>query len=98
MCRKRTWLGSFDHLVGAYKERIRDLEADRLRRLQVEDELEDRRRLHWEIGRHSALEDSIDIRCCLSKNVDGVDPVRQQAPTRREEAIWIDRWQAILVS
>src|SRR5688572_16704320 len=52
---------SFDHLVGASKQDPRRGQAKFLRGLQVDDELELRRRLHWQIGRFGAAKDTIDI-------------------------------------
>ena len=38
---------SFDHLVGAAKERGRESEAERLRSLEIDDEFDLRRPLDW---------------------------------------------------
>ena len=52
---------SFDHLVGAGEDRLRHGEAERLCGLQVDDQLEFRRLLDWQIGRIGAVEDLSDI-------------------------------------
>jgi hypothetical protein len=47
----------FDDLIGAEQQRRRDGEAERLRGLQVDDQLELRRLLDGKIGRLGALQD-----------------------------------------
>jgi hypothetical protein len=42
--------GSFDYLIGAGEQRLGDIQAQRLGRLQVDDQLEFGRRLHWQIA------------------------------------------------
>src|SRR5262245_37407452 len=46
----------FDHLVGAQHEAGRDLMADRLRGLEIDDQLEPRRLLDWQIRRLDAAQ------------------------------------------
>jgi hypothetical protein len=44
-----------DHLIGADEDCLRDGQPDGLRGLEVEDQLELRDLLHWEIGRFDAF-------------------------------------------
>src|ERR1700730_9173515 len=53
----RTSRASFDDLVRAGQDRWRDRQAERHGGLEVDDQLECRRLLHWQIGGLGALED-----------------------------------------
>ena len=50
-----------NHLVGASEHRGRQVEAQRLRGLEVYHQLVLGRRLHRQVGRLLALEDAIDV-------------------------------------
>src|ERR1700730_17418672 len=52
---------SFDDIVGEGEERRRDCEAERLRGLEVNDQLEFRRLLDREVGRFRAFEDFVHV-------------------------------------
>src|SRR3989454_6737978 len=52
---------SFDHLVGAGKHRRRQIEAERLGRLEIDHQLVFGRRLHRQGRWLLALEDAIDV-------------------------------------
>jgi hypothetical protein len=52
---------SLDHLVGTGEQSWRQLEAKRPSRLEIDDELVFGRRLHRQIGRLFALEDTIHV-------------------------------------
>ena len=52
-----------NHLVRSRQHFRRNRQADLLRRLQVDDELELARLLHWQVGRRPTLEDLVNERC-----------------------------------
>ena len=52
---------SFDDLVGAMEDRLWECQAERLGGLQIDDQLERRRLLDWQIGGLGALEDFSDV-------------------------------------
>src|SRR5262247_169496 len=53
--------GSLDHLVGSQEERRWDRESERLRRPVVDDQLEPRRLLEWQLTRPRASQDLCDL-------------------------------------
>jgi hypothetical protein len=58
---------------------MRNFEAERLRRLEVDHHLELDRGLDWKLARFRALEDAIDIRRRAPKIIDQVISIEQQA-------------------
>ena len=61
---------SFDHLVGELLEMHRDIEAQFLCGLDIEDQQELRWLLNWQISRIRALENPVDIGGTLSVRID----------------------------
>src|SRR5450631_4468520 len=69
----------FDHLVGECEQLVWNGEAQRLRSLEVDDQLELGRLLHRHIGRLFSLEYATDIYSYQTIKVGGVGPVTYQA-------------------
>src|SRR6266851_10531837 len=66
---------SLDDLIGPQEERLRDRQAERLRGLEVDDQLELRRLLDRNIGRPSALQNLVHIGCGAPVHVGVARPV-----------------------
>src|SRR5215204_4768608 len=81
---------SFDHLVGACDERFRHADAERLRGLEVENQLNLRGLLDRQVGRLVALENAADIDPSQAISVGEVGPVTHQAACGDEVTILID--------
>src|SRR6478736_3907606 len=64
---------SFDHFVGACQQSLGDRQAQSLRRLEINNQFIVSRRLHRQVSRLLALEDTVDIASCPSELV---DPIR----------------------
>src|SRR5262245_19666063 len=69
---------SFDHLVGAGKHRCRHFEAERLRGLQVDDEIELGRLHPRQVGGLLALKDSADIEPGLAIHIELIGAIADQ--------------------
>ena len=67
---------SFDHFVSAQEKRLGDREANRMRRLQIDNQLKCLWRLHREVIWRRTFEDLVCISSGLPENDDGVDSVR----------------------
>ena len=68
---------------------------ERLRGLEVDDQLVLGRRLHRQVGRFLALEDAIDVAGRAPELVDLVRPIGDQAAGGDEEAFAVDRRQLV---
>src|SRR5258708_39448608 len=83
---------SFDHLVGARKQRRRHLEAEGLGGLEIDHKLKLDRLLNWQIARLDALEDLPDImEAYLAKDTPAGPPSVQAVvsrPVRRRSFRW----------
>src|SRR5207248_10611614 len=75
---------SLDYLVGAGDERPRDLEAERLGGLEVEEQLDFRGLLDRQIGRLIASENPAGIDADRTERVRKTGPITHQAAGRSE--------------
>src|SRR5437763_4752480 len=86
---------SFDHLVGALQEGPRHVEAERLRGLEIDDQLKLCRHLQRKIGRLVTLEDAVDVPCRQAKLFAANVTIRYQAARFCKKAIEIDCRHAV---
>src|SRR5438093_4579117 len=86
----------FDRFIGACQERYRRIKSERLRGLEVDDELEFIRKLDRQIAGLFALKDSIDVGCGASVELADIDTIGRQAPVHHKGAVRVDGWQAML--
>jgi hypothetical protein len=86
-------VGLFDDLAGLGENRDGDREAERLSRLQVDDEVEGRRLLDRKITRVFALENAIHVNRGATKILRDVRTIRHETARLRIFALGIDRGQ-----
>src|SRR4029453_5750254 len=82
---------SFDHLVGAGDECPRDLEAERLSCLKVDDQLDFRGLLDCQVGRLFALENPAGVHAGLAVRINNTAAVAHQAAGCGELSVLEDR-------
>ena len=81
----------FDHLVGAREDRLRHGEAERLRGLEVDDQLEFGRLLDWQVGRVGTFEDVPDVSADLAIDSGKASSIGDQSTGSGEFAESVDR-------
>src|SRR5688500_14834393 len=86
----------FDELIGAQQQRRRDGEAERLRRLEIDGELEPGGLLDGKLCRFRALENALHIRGSAAVQLIEVRPVADETPRIRILRDPADRRQASL--
>ena len=75
---------SLDDLVGAGEERLRHGQAERLRGLEIDDQLEPSRLLDRKIGRLGPLEDPVDEISGAAVKINLIRSVGQQTSSLRK--------------
>src|SRR5262245_31604871 len=87
--------GSLDHLVGAGKQRGRDVEAERLRGLEVHKKIEFVRLLDRKTAGCLALQDFVDVVCSASVNHAETGAVGDNSTGRRKILVDRNNWQRV---
>src|SRR4029453_3209024 len=93
-CSKKRSL--FDHLVSSSEHRVRHGETERFGRLEIDRQIVLGWRLHRQVGRLVALENTIDVNRSAPVLVDRIRPIRDQAAGTDEVALGVDRGQLVL--
>src|SRR3954466_6467325 len=91
-----TRAASFDHLVGASKQRLRHVDAECLGGLQIYHQFVLGRRLYRQVARPCALEDAGDIPARAPMLVEEIGAVGNETADGSEIACTVDSWQSML--
>src|SRR5262245_16523008 len=71
---------SFEHLVSTRKQRLRNRDTQRLRCLQIDEEIELGRLLHGQVAGVGPLEDLVHTGGSTAPNIGCARPIRHEAP------------------
>src|SRR5262249_46044474 len=85
---------SFNHLVGAHKDRFRNGNSEGLRGLDVHDHLEPRWAFDRKVGRSSAAQNPGNVTTATAKHIGKVRPVGNQTAGVHMRPVKVDRRQA----
>ena len=91
----RTSCFSFDDLVCSSEQRLRNVEAQRLRGFEIDHQFEFVRRLHRQVTGLLTFENAIDIRRGATDRLVGIRPIRHEAAVCRVIPIGIGRRQFV---
>src|SRR6516165_4514034 len=81
----------FDHLVGTAEQRDWEGDAEPLGSLEVEDQLDFRRLLDWQIGGLFALQNPASIDADQTVRIGKAASIAHQATSRDKFSVWINR-------
>src|SRR5216684_3878815 len=84
---------SFDHLVGAHKNRFRDGDPEILRDLEVDDQFESRGTLDREVSGFGAVQDAANVNAATPKHIRKVRTIGDEAARVYVGAVKIHREQ-----
>src|SRR5215510_12615715 len=87
---------SFDHLVGSGEHRGRQVEAERLRSLEIDDQLVLGGLLNRQVGGLGALEDLVDVGGGAAIEIVGIGAVTHEATRYNILFKWEHARQAVL--
>lgn len=86
-------ISSLDNLVRPKEQRLRDRQAERLRRPGIHDQLELCRLFDRQVCGLGAAEDLVDVPGGLAKHISRVDPVAEDAPPLDEVLVGGSGWE-----